>query len=144
MKSLLLLALAVILGSCAMQKKTNAPDPKIISYQSSSCFGSCAEQQLTINKKRNMNYVGIKNVDNVGNFNATLSEEDYNKLLLMIKVTQFSQMDSTYFSSLKDIQKITISSENKSVSFHERNATKELKVLSAELNRIISKSIWTE
>jgi len=144
MKSLLLLTLAFLLGSCAMQKKTNAPEPKIISYQSSSCFGNCAEQQLTINKKRKMNYVGIKNVDNVGNFNATLSEEDYNKLLLMFDATQFSQMESTYFSSLKDIQKITISAENKSVSFHERNATKDLKLIAEELNRIIAKSVWTE
>ena len=62
----------------------------------------------------------------------------------MIEVTQFSQMESPYFSSLKDIQKITVSSENKSVSFHERNANKELKVLAEELNRIISKSVWTE
>ena len=127
-----------------MQKKSNAPEPKIISCQSSSCFGICAEQQLTINKKRKMNYVGIKNVDIVGDFNATLSEENYNKLLLMIEVTQFSQMESPYFSSLKDIQKITVSSENKSVSFHERNANKELKVLAEDLNRIISKSVWTE
>lgn len=144
MKSLFYLAIAVIFGSCAMQNKPKTLDAKLISYESSGCFGKCAEEELTISKKLEMRYVGTENVSNIGSFGSVISEEDYNNLLNQFEKTKFESMDSTYLSGVKDIQKFTISVDGKSVTFHERSASEDLQSLKNTLKLIISKYDWKE
>lgn len=142
--SITLLAITISLFSCTKKQKTiNAnSDVPIIRLSKSSCFGKCKIYDFSIFKNKTMTYKGVKNVENIGDFNSTIDKEQYDTFIRLLKTNNFEIFETSYLSGARDLQSIEIEHNRHIVKFHKRRAPQELITILNILDEIIDEADW--
>lgn len=134
-----------ILLKCKTSKTVVSPTELIenASYtiKKSKCFGTCEEYNMYISKQ-GIVIENISNINPLGLFSAEFTKQEFEDVVNVFKTNNFADLDSSYLSNLRDIQKIEISHDSKNVVFHERNAPKELKNILKFLEIVAASKDW--
>ena len=91
-----------------------------------------------------MTYKGIKNVENIGDFNSTIDKGQYDILNEFIRTNNFETFETTYLSGARDLQAIEIEFNRHIVKFHKRRAPQELITILNKLDETINEADWTK
>ena len=154
MKSIIYVTLAIAFISCNTTKKmgiTDAAAPTVadktivISMKKTMCYGQCPVYEIEIYNDHTAKYIGEKNVDNVGEFIATLPEERYNTILQQFKNASFFEFEKEYRAAVSDLPTtyLFFSYEGKSKKVMDYyGAPKSLKALEKMVVELVNELKW--
>ena len=112
MKIFIYVTLTIAFISCHTTKKMSTTDTAalavtdkaiVISMKKTMCYGQCPVYEVEIYNDLMAKYKGEKNVDNVGEFIATVPEERYNTLLEQFKNARFFEFKKEYRAPVSDL-----------------------------------------
>jgi hypothetical protein len=92
----------------------------------SSCFGKCKVYKVQIQKDIRLIFEGIKNVDKKGIHQSILPESKYDNLSKLLSEIDFEKFDSEYLLGARDLQKVELEYQRKTVVFHKQKAPEPL------------------
>lgn len=141
-----LVIVCVVYVACNTNKKIDEVNSTIplLEFSKYSCRGKCQVYDLTVFADGALLFNGHKNVEKIGLFRSKLSKESLDRLQLVFLVKDFAEMEESYLSGARDLQKIRIKFEEKDLSFHKRRAPDALKEILVYLEEIISAAEWSE
>ncbi len=88
----------------------------LVTLRKTPCYGHCPEFNVSITKKGNVTYRGIKNVLVKGKRTFKLTDNQFTKLKKMLDKTSFSKYRNTYNNAnIKDLPSTYISHNNKEI-----------------------------
>lgn len=133
-------------GSVKVQE--GGPKTTIITFERSVCFGSCPAFTMTIAAETNKaTYVGTSNVEKIGTFEKSFSDEDIAKLKDAFDKAKFFDMENEYSSQISDIPStyvsLTYAGNTKKIK-DKQHAPKELKDLEKMLDDIANSDGWVK
>ena len=139
-----ILTASIILLFCTTKQNTTNTnsDIPIIRLSKSKCFGKCKEYNFSIFKNRKIVYKGLRNVENIGEFNSTIDMGQYDSINEIMQSNNFETFETTYLSGAKDLQTVEIEHNHHKVKFHKRRAPQELIIILNKLDEIIDKVDW--
>lgn len=141
--SILVIALVIICGCKTNRSITNAqPDIDLITFSAGNCRGRCEVFTLKIRSKCEAEYIGKKNVANLGEFSAKIDSNDYALLEIALLEAGFVHLESEYLTGAKDIQVFNISYQEKMVRFQRRRAPQQLLDLLEKLKSFVEAQAW--
>lgn len=141
----ILLCLSIVLLGCNSNKVVQTSGQPIIHLSKGACFGRCAVYEFSIFEHRQMMvYNGIKNTQLSGVHYLRMSKADFSDLIDFFDNNQFNQLDSTYFSGAKDLQRIVLTYKNKQVKFHLRAVPDQLRMIYNKVEHIATTAEWIE
>ena len=130
--------------SCNPIKNKLVTNQMLVSYESKSCYGKCAEFKIKINFDNSIEYEGFKNVENIGNFKFEISDKDYKEVFKLISNLDFMSIDSVYTSKSTDLHlrilEINNSNEIKKILLLD-NVPQKLSNIEYKINSILNKLI---
>lgn len=139
------IALSVLLFACNSADKMNGGDKNMhgsVTYTRYPYFGKCPEFKMEIFDNGQMTINGIRNVDFLGMHHSNEIPEGYQTLNNLFIDSKFEQFSTEYLSDISDLPKIEIQYMGHKVVFHEREATKGLKVILDHLEKIRLNTHW--
>jgi hypothetical protein len=150
MKGILVLTIAglLVLAWGCKSKKTSADtevsvpveeEVAILSIRAKSCRGTCRRYSLEATPSGTATLVGIKNVSNIGTFKG---QWDMAEIEALFQEYRFTDLEDTYLSGAKDIQKFEIMYNAKKVIFHKRKAPENLLQLFTTLEDRLDSGEW--
>lgn len=105
------LLLASVLGWQQRDPVPVAP-VKRVTYECRPCFGSCPVYKVTINKDGTIDYHGIRFVDRIGHYKATVARSKVNKLFDAIRWSNFWDMKDRYELPITDMPTQILTAES--------------------------------
>jgi hypothetical protein len=156
MKFILYSSFLLLLAPCNGPKSTSSSSPPadagiklkkmIISYEKTVCFGTCPAFTMTINGETNkITYKGDSNVEKIGNYEKSISDEDLSKLAETFEKNKFFEMKDEYNGQMTDLPSkyVSLSYDGKSKKVRDRyNAPAELKEIEKSLDAIADSEGW--
>ena len=103
--------LLVVLMACGSSKKsTESKDRKekkelIISLERTACYGTCPIYRMEIFSDGSAFYHGERFVNNIGNFEFTVTKETINYILKKAEEIGFFEMEDKYTANISDLPK---------------------------------------
>ena len=140
-----LVIVCVVYVACNTNRKIDEVNSTIplLEFSKYSCRGKCQAYDLTVFSDGSILFEGHKNVENIGLYRSRLSKENLAQLQNVFAKNEFAEMEESYLSGARDLQKIRLKFEEKDLSFHKRRAPEALKEILIYLEKIISKEEWS-
>jgi hypothetical protein len=155
MKFILLSSFLFLLAPCNGQKKTTSSQGQtndlktvMITYHQTVCFGKCPAFTLTINGEKKMAaYHGEANVDKIGDYEKSISENQLNDLIAAFEKYHFFDLKDSYKSEATDFPSkfttYTVDGKTKKVE-DMYDAPSDLKALEKLLENFANSEGWTK
>lgn len=131
-------------NSGAVEVEGTEKQPAYIQLSASTCRGSCPSFDFLIYENGEAHYVGKRHVDRMGDYKTTLTRDQHETILQSFAEHNFSEMDSSYLTQIRDLQRFEIRLRDKKIRYHKRNAPEALLALYAELSGLVEKCQWTK
>ncbi|MCW3071568.1 MAG: hypothetical protein JWO44_1458 [Bacteroidetes bacterium] len=155
MKFILYSTFVLLLAPCNASKKTAAAGTPakadktktiVITYEKTVCFGKCPAFTMSISgETKKALYKGDSNVEKLGNYEKSISENELTKLADAFEKYKFFDMKDEYTSMITDVPSkyITYTIDGKSKKIKDRyNAPAELKEIEKLLDAIADSGGW--
>ncbi len=148
MKYLLVLlavaAVALIFSACQGAKKSgnaSTQTPTIV-LKKGKCRGKCKVYTFSLFEDHSAAFVGVKNVDYIGDHRAQLSKNVYDEIITQLSAADLQSMENEYLSTAKDLIEIQLSYKGKTIRYHNRKAPNALKDIVEMLDEIAFAQAW--
>lgn len=129
-------------SSSSTINKENNTSSVVMGLSKSSCKGTCEVFDLTIDKNQTATYIGIKHVENIGTFTASLSKAQFQEIEMMLKSTDFKTHKPDYTGPIADLQSFTIEYDNYTVKFQRKGGPKDLFPIIEAFDILIKELDW--
>lgn len=159
MKYVTSIFIIILVGiGCQNQKKTsNTTNPVaatvlsdstvIISLEQTACYGTCPVYKITVLKNGYATYHGSRHVAQIGDYYATISEEQIARIYAMATEKEYFSLNKAYTANMTDLPttRITINNgvHNHSVSAY-GNYPENLQQFIIFLGNDFQQVVWTK
>ena len=110
MKGLLyVLAAGIMMAGCKTTTKTPVAGQQLVRAEVGRCFGACPVFNITVNADGSAVYEAIKfNKDQSGKYQGTLKQEDLAKLQILIRQTNYANLQDTFRVQISDMPAVNL------------------------------------
>jgi hypothetical protein len=143
MKTLFVVFFSVVLLSCKTTKPI-AEDAIILSYETGPCRGKCPEYKIEVISNKKLTLVGIKNIEQIGEFSASLSDEQLKTLQTLIENCKKEELKEKYTSKITDLSTRIIKFGDKKVVMYGKDIPDSLLKLENEVKSLVKKTDWNK
>ena len=120
--------------SCKSSKMEDLKvEEAIITYSKSRCFGRCPVYDLYIFDDGNVLYKGIENVSKMGTHQATISQEELDKIKSLLNNLD---LQSNQYTLMRDKPVTTLIFNGGKIAYNETDVQEKLKVLNDLVKKI--------
>lgn len=140
-------AVVTVVGACKSTKKTAAPSTlpngnPTFTLTKGKCRGKCKVYTFSGYDNHVLSFNGVKNVDFIGMHSSTLSANVYDEIIAQLVAADLGSMDDDYLSTAKDLPKMELSFNGKTVRFHTRKAPDALRQVVIMLDEVAFAQAW--
>lgn len=140
-----IIILAILFISCKSSKRQSPSETVIIMMEKTACYGPCPTYKFEVFLDKTARYQGKANVDNIGDFTATLTDEQLDNLKNSFAEADYFSFANVYSSPLTDLPTTFVYYHNGRESLKVTDywgAPEELKSLEKEIENIIATIVW--
>jgi hypothetical protein len=141
----ILFAFFALISCCHNSESDNKKfnkDSLLIKYRKTACFGACETFSMVIKGNGKVEYIGIANVNNIGNFVAEISNKEIDDLYNEFEKANFWNLKDKYTDNITDLPTIfvTLSIDGKFKEVEDYfGSPRELKVLEIYIDSLINR-----
>jgi len=101
--------LVLLISSCQTSKNVSSVNSgesnsyKVASLKKTSCYGSCPVYEVTFYSNLEVEFVGEKNVDNVGKYTSRITQQQLKNIQDSFSKSNFFDFDEEYTSAVSDL-----------------------------------------
>ncbi len=99
---ILMIFVPFLIYSCSGPKTISSEDV-LIELKRTPCYGSCPVYTLKIDKNGKGLFEGVENVDKIGRFNFSLSQDELTELANAFQQVNFYQLEKIYDGQVSDL-----------------------------------------
>lgn len=123
----LLPVLWVLAFACNKPANPSTPQTEsMIQLKNPGCRGYCPAFELTLKNDGSATYWGRRNVEPIGTFKGNLGAKTTADLFTQFDEAGFAEMSDEYLGGMSDIPRIKLTHDQKTITFHEREAPEKL------------------
>ena len=93
----------IIATGCKSSRQTSSTEFPIMMMEKTACLGTCPTYLFNVYPDGSATYRGTKNVENIGEFTAVLSEDQLNYLKKSFEEADFFNFADVYSANLTDL-----------------------------------------
>lgn len=130
--------------SCTLSAQESEPSV-VISLQKTQCFGNCPAFKFEIYSDLRAKYSGTAHVEHLGDWSATLTNEQHQNILKEFEESDFFQFDDRYYQEISDLPTtyVTYSDGDKVKKVMDYyGAPEKLKQIEAKVEQLIEQLEW--
>lgn len=142
---IILLTLAII--GCKSSKKLSPSETVVVMMEKTSCMGTCPAYKFEVFLDKTARYHGKAHVENIGNYTATLTDEQLDNLKNSFAEADYFSFANVYSAPLTDLPTTFIYYNNGQQGLKVTDywgAPDELKALEKEVEEIIGMIDWKQ
>ena len=145
MSRFLFFILVLSIAGCKSTKKQSPSSVVIIMMEKTSCMGTCPTYKFEVFLDKTARYIGKENVENIGEFKATLTDEQLDNLKNSFAEAEYFSFANVYSAQLTDLPTTFIYYHNGRESLKVTDywgAPEELKALEQKIEDFIGTVNW--